>query len=113
MTWRAVLKPSSEAIKLLVRDDQRDLLRARLPFPRSPYLLPHLLETLAAWDRQEVLAAISVDGPQRSRQLAALLGAPSLPGSDRVRYRLEPRRRPRQLTDFHELYALLARWEQP
>ena len=118
MTWRVVLKPTDEAVKLLVRDERGDLLRARLPaYPHSPYVLPRLLETLAMWDEQELLAVISADRNHRHHHLVALLGGPGLPGSDRVRYRLEtPRPRPRRLRgpgDFRELYALHARWEKP
>lgn len=118
MTWRAVLKPTDNAVKLLVKDARGDLLRAQLPaFPRSPYVLPRLLETLAMWDEQELLAVISVERHHRHRHLVALLGAPTLPGSDRVRYQLvQPQRRCQRLRgpgDFRELYDLHARWERP
>lgn len=116
MTWRAVVKPTDETVKLLVKDECRDLLGAQLPYPYGPSGLPRRLETLAMWDERELLAAISADGPHRRRQPVARRSAPSLLQSDRVGYRLEaPRPRPRRLRglcDVRGLEALHVRWDR-
>jgi hypothetical protein len=112
--WTVRLRVEPSAVKLLVNNEEGDLLKARLPVcPRHPRALLTLVEGLALWAGSPLTAAIGVGAHWDRTRATDLFGAPGWPiDSALVRFEevaAPPRRRRRHIAgvgDFRELHQL-------
>lgn len=113
--WNARLLIEPTHLKILIEDDEGDLLRARLPAaPQHPRALLTLLEGLALWAGAPLCAATCVTGRWDPSLAAGLFGSGMAPvESALVHYEIvdgpQRKRRPRRLCgvgDFRQLYLL-------
>ena len=108
--WNVTLRPTKGALKILVENQQGDLLKARLPLaPEHPRALLTLLEGLALWAGAPICAAISVAEKEAAFSERSLFGGEMWPVEStmvRYHYLIESSRRRRipGMGDFRGLY---------
>jgi hypothetical protein len=108
---KLVVKPWSEATRLLLTDIEGEVLRAALPrVPRDPRAAPTLLEGLALWMGRPLSVVLFAADPDAS--CVPGLSGDFGEGIATVHYEVEvvdPGRRPRGLGPFRDLRQLLLR----